>query len=249
LFKKLIRTIKAIFDKSKSIEDFPGTIPPSVLKVREKLGRKYLKGKGIEIGALHYPLDINANVKYVDFWNTDELKSRNPELKNFRLVNVDIVDDGEELSKISKDSQDFIIANHFLEHTQNPIKVIRNHLLQLKKGGILFYSIPDKWKSFDKDRHLTSFEHILKDYNQGPQISYREHLHEWTTFVRKSPSGEALNVIKQLEQTNYSIHFHVWDEETFRQFLKKTNNILGKKFLILKFVINSTEIISILQKI
>lgn len=247
--KKLISTIKAIFDKSMSIEDFSHTIHPAVLEVREKLGKKYLKGNGIEIGALHYPLTINANVKYVDYWNTDELKLRNPTLKKFQLVNVDIIDDGEKLSKIPLDSQDFIIANHFIEHTQNPIKVIETHLSRLKKGGILFYVIPDKWKSFDSERPITDFDHLLQDYNEGPEISYHNHLYEWTKLVQKAPPKKISEVVKNLEETKYSIHFHVWDVDAFKQFLEKTNDMLKTKFQILEFVTNSTEIISILKKI
>ena len=40
---------------------------------------------------------------------------------------VDVVDDGETLATVAGgDRQDFIVANHFLEHTENPIGTIEH---------------------------------------------------------------------------------------------------------------------------
>ena len=68
-------------------------------------------------------------------------------------------------------SQDFIIANHFLEHTENPIGTIETHLGKLKPGGVLFYAVPDKRYTFDFRRPVTPIEHMVADYEQGPERS------------------------------------------------------------------------------
>ena len=85
---------------------------------RELITNLYIKGKGIEIGALHNPLIVpeSAKVKYVDRMTVFDLREHYSELSSLDLVIVDIICDGEKLEKIENDSQDFVIANHFFEH-------------------------------------------------------------------------------------------------------------------------------------
>jgi predicted SAM-dependent methyltransferase len=68
--------------------------------------------------------------------SASQLKQTYPELGDYGLVEVDIVDDGENLSSVLDASVDFIIANHMIEHCQNPIFAIENWLRVLKLGGI-----------------------------------------------------------------------------------------------------------------
>lgn len=112
--------------------------------IRTSLAKQYLSGFGIEIGALHQPLLVpsRARVKYVDRLPIGELRLQYPELKEYPFRNVDIIDNGETLEKIESDSLDFVIANHFLEHCENPIKAIQSFLRVLKKGGTLYLAVP-----------------------------------------------------------------------------------------------------------
>jgi hypothetical protein len=103
---------------------------------REMLAHFYLKGEGLEIGALHNPLTVGpkAKVRYVDRMSVPDLKKHYPELNNLPLVPVDIVDDGEHLKTIADGTQNFVIANHFIEHCSNPIETFRNLFRVLKKA-------------------------------------------------------------------------------------------------------------------
>ena len=108
---------------------------------RESIARMYIKGKGIEIGALHTPLCVSksAQVTYLDRMSIPDLKKHYPELNSKNLVPIDIIDDGERLSKIPDSTQDFVIANHFLEHCQNPIGTSK---AQPRRSGGQFQSQP-----------------------------------------------------------------------------------------------------------
>jgi hypothetical protein len=55
--------------------------------------------------------------------------------------------------------------------------------------------------------------------------------------------------LKFLLQIDYSIHFHVWDEYTFLNFLMSSQIYLNMSFEMVHFVKNDKEIISILRKI
>ena len=143
--------------------------------VREELARQHIKGEGIEIGALHSPLTVvpGTKVKYVDRLSKKELNRIYPELWKKKFIAVDVIDDGERLEKFKDESLDFVIAMHFLEHSQNPILTVENMLRVLKKGGIAFIAVPDKRFTFDINRPIHGFEHVRKDYTDGPGWSKR----------------------------------------------------------------------------
>ncbi len=225
-------------------------LPTEMLAVRRRLARTYICGNGIEIGALHQPLETtnHAQVRYLDRLNVEELRNHYPELASLDLVQVDILDDGERLSTVSAMSLDFIIANHFLEHTQNPIATIESHLARIREDGYIYYSIPDRDHGFDKDRNLTSFEHVQRDYQEGPGVSHEEHLREWVTLVNKASPDQVATQMEQLKLTNYSIHFHVWDGPSFAEFLEQTRVFLGRQFDIVEMTANMNEHIAILKK-
>ena len=226
-------------------------MPPEMRKTRLRIATKFLSGTGIEIGALHAPLDVppHVNIKYVDRLDVDGLLNQYPEMSNSKLVDVDILDDGEKLKNIANNSLDFIIANHFLEHCQNPIEAVKNHLLRLKRKGVLYYAIPIKWKTFDIDRPLTEFDHLMNDYLHGPTSSYEQHMREWSSLVNKTPIEKQKDEVSGLMAMNYSIHFHVWDDISFRDFLYKINDFFGHSFEIEEFTVNQIEVIVILRKI
>src|SRR4030042_546212 len=131
---------------------------------RERLAGMYIQGNGIEIGALKDPLKIpkSSKVKYVDRMSVADLMKQYP-LKEKDLVPVDIIDDGEQLESIDDSSLDFVIANHYLEHCQNPILALKNMFRVLRVNGILFLAIPDMNDTYDRDRIPTPFEHLLRD--------------------------------------------------------------------------------------
>ncbi len=112
-------------------------LPDDVLSARARVAARYLTGSGIEIGALDAPtpLPAEASVRYVDFRTREELHAQYPELDAQHFVAVDVVDDGERLERIVDASIGFLIANHMLEHCENPLGTLRNHLAKVAPGG------------------------------------------------------------------------------------------------------------------
>lgn len=200
---------------------------PVYLDARAAFAKAYLSGDGIEIGALHQPLATppQATVRYLDRMTTPNLRREYPELAEYDLTEVGIVDDGETLATVAADSQDFIIANHFLEHTEDPIGTIETHLGKLRPGGVLFYAVPDKRFTFDFRRPATPIEHMVTDHEEGAERSRAEHFREWSRFVleheRPADAGDDWEeqqveaVAQQLEAQGYSIHMHVWTQAEF----------------------------------
>jgi SAM-dependent methyltransferase len=217
---------------------------------RDRIVKQFIRtGFGIEIGALHHPVKLKegVNVKYVDRLSVEQLREQYPELNNMELVESDVIVDGETLEGIESFTQDFVIANHFLEHCQNPILAIENMLRVLKSNGILFVSIPDKRFTFDVNRPITPYDHLVKDYTEGPEVSRRQHFEEWVRLANKVTDDiEVQRQIKHLMEINYSIHFHVWTETEMIEFFLKQKGT--HDFEIELFSRNINEMIFVLRK-
>ena len=113
----------------------------------------------------------------------------------------DVVDDGEQLLTFPDSSLDFVIANHMLEHCENPLGTIRSHLAKLNSGGVLFYTIPDMRFFLDRTREPTSFEHLQMDDLEGVHRSRFTHYLEWArTWCGKVNETECEAEAKILEK-------------------------------------------------
>jgi hypothetical protein len=182
----------------------------------------------------------------------EDLRGHYPELSDVDLVPVDVVDDGETLGTVAPASQDFIIANHFLEHTQSPITTLASHLRVLRSGGILYMAIPDKRETFDRQRPLTTLEHVLRDHAEGPAWSRKGHFEEWAHQVLPIlvglPPEEAPATAQNLQDIDYSIHFHVWTPETLMTMLLHCRDELGFPIDLEALQRNAHEFIVVLRK-
>jgi SAM-dependent methyltransferase len=203
--------------------------PPIRHTSRHTLAAGYLDGDGLEVGALHSPTPLppNAHSRFVDRKSAPDLRHEYPELSELDLVEVDVIDDGEKLETVADGSQDFIIANHFLEHCQDPIGTIGNHLRKLRPGGVLFYTVPDKRYTFDFRRPLTPLSHMIEDHEQGPARSRREHYDDAALLTPDFEPGTtpeefgrwAADHARELEAEASSIHMHVWTQAGFLELI------------------------------
>ena len=174
----------------------PRTPAPVFLDARREFADRFLAGSGLEIGALHLPLKTppRAKVRYVDRMSVDDLRSEYAELAEWDLTPVDVIDNGELLTTIPDGSQDFVIANHFLEHCEDPISTIGTHLSKLKPGGVLFYAVPDKRYTFDCRRPVTPLDHMVADHDHGPERSAPSTMKSgqgWSSTERHPPETSA----------------------------------------------------------
>jgi SAM-dependent methyltransferase len=185
------------------------------LQPQALLAWQYIRGEGIEVGAFNNPLRIppSAQVTYVDRLTTEELRAEYPEMNDYEIVPVSIVADGESLEQLADASQDFIIANNFLEHCQDPIGTLRNFFRVVRPRGILFLVIPNRRSNIDVDRVETPIDHLIRDHEKGPEGSRWEHYMDWTRSILKiDEEGQARRKAEELIRADYSIHFHVFTE-------------------------------------
>jgi SAM-dependent methyltransferase len=220
----------------------------TLLDVRNVIARLFLEGDGLEIGALHSPVKVEwpARVRYVDRMTAAQLRQHYPELDDHILVEPDIIDDGERLETIPDESQDFVIANHFLEHCQDTIGAIKTLFRVLKPGGILYIAVPDKRFTFDRKRPPTPFEHLVRDHEDGPAWSRTAHYQEWAELA--DDENTLGRTAQELMDRDYSIHFHVWTQSELFELLARLQTDYGVQCSVELTLMNQIEVLFILRK-
>lgn len=149
---------------------------------RSELVDKYLKNlRGIEIGAASYrSFGLNTlNVDINDNQNTDTVyRKRQLELVGY-VAKVDFVAPGDDLP-FEDNSWDFVLTSHVLEHFFDPIKALKEWRRVVKDGGYICLILPDKRKTFDKDRERTTLNELIDRHaNQDASSEIAAHYNVW----------------------------------------------------------------------
>ena len=227
---------------------------------RRPLGRAaladiYLTGEGLEIGAFNSPLPVRENVKvrYVDIAPAEALEGHAQEFRGeghgLEIVKPDIVDDAQTLGTVADGSQDFVIACHIIEHTEDPIGAFGNWMRVLKYGGVLFLAIPDKRFTFDVERDVTPFEHLLRDHEDGPAWSREGHYEEVARLVMGvSDEREVREFVETNREHVGHTHFHVWTQAEMFEMLAALRKRIGFEFDVLASAAAGNETIFVLRK-
>ncbi len=212
---------------------------------RKEIGLKYIRGAGLELGALHNPVQVDprkAKVTFVDKYDMQKLQDLYPEIPQETLVANFLVGDGQTLQGFADNGQDFIIANHVIEHFDNPLLALKNIFRVVKPGGIVYLAVPDKRHTPDITRELTSFEHLHKEYLAGSETNRATHFEEWAMSWDGLKDIAAIQKrALELMNVDYSIHFHVWTCDTFFDFLFQARKTLELPFEIEFFYRNPAE--------
>lgn len=195
-------------------------------------GYELLAGNGLEIGALHQPAPVPAGctLDYCDAISREDAIKLFPELNSSDLVEVKYICDldKEQLLPFDRNSFDFVIFNHVIEHIANPIKSIEEIFRITRPEGFVVISAPDKRYIFDKNRCVTSFDHLFEEYKQAvkevTEGHYVDFLRGVCPEVFDQNDGELRRILGNVRQRRE--HAHVWTSEMFKEFLDLSFEIL-----------------------
>lgn len=223
-------------------------LPRDIREYRDFIAQRFLKGSGIEIGAGKVPLSLsrdNVSVRYVDYLSEEDFRRVYPSYVD-SIVGADVVDDGAVLCKFKDHSLDFIAACHMLEHTEDPIGVLRTWHRKLKLNGVAYIAIPDKRFCFDRERPITDIDHFIRDHEEGPDWSRDQHFFEFTRLSAKVPEHLLEAKVNEFKKNDYRIHFHTWTSASFMEFLMMFC-ARYEPFTIEHVSRNHTELIAVLR--
>ena len=109
--------------------------------------------------------------------------------------------------------------------------------------------IPDKRYTFDAPRSVTPFEHIEKDFREGPAWHRTEHFKDWVEHVEHiaDPAGIAKRADELVAQ-DYSIHYHVWTMNDLVDLLRRAPRVLNVRYDIECLQMGDGEVVVVLRK-
>lgn len=189
--------------------------------LENKYLQRYLRGRGIEIGALwkRFPVPGRSRVWYLDRLDNVALDRHYPELHG-KITRPDLLAEACELP-VAPESLNFLIASHVLEHLPYPLQALRSWYDALAPGGVLLLKVPDKRYTFDVRRARTTLDHLLHE-----PADQRAHYADWVANVgeQRPDPADFEAAVDDLIRRNYSIHFHVWIDDDIREILDFTCN-------------------------
>lgn len=238
-----------------------------LVETRRRLALNHLPaGAGLEVGALHSPLPLppGSRARYVDKHALETLRTLRPDA-GAAIVRPDILADGFDLRCIADASQDFVVANHVLEHAGDALGTLEHWLRVLRPGGVLFAAVPIGGRCFDRGRAVTTPEHFLEDRRltaagdrDAMRARNRAHVEEHLAIAAPAiargqglpwmpPEGEAREreIERLLGRDASQIHHHVFTQDSFAALL----GLLGAQARVERVAHSSVEIVGIVKKL
>lgn len=198
--------------------------PPLGLTSRDlrELAASPLTGLGLEVGALAspYPAPIDCQILYGDICSHAELLATYPNEPRDAMVIPTVHTMFETLTEFSPGSLDFILASHVIEHTRDPIGAIVNALGKLRPGGTLVLVIPDKRRTFDRERPVTALEHLIADFRDPSHDRDAENHREFYRLAFPQPESTFEESWRNSWQKRLPIHYHTWIYESFMEMIR-----------------------------
>lgn len=200
----------------------------SSLVMREYMASN-VSGIGLEVGAgaSPFPVPVNCRVIFGDRIPHDQLVAElYPGQRAEELVRPDLLTDFDDFDGVADESLDFIIGCHVIEHVLDPIGTILNGYRKLKPGGQLLLVIPDKERTLDRERPLTTLQHLIEDHSNPDPERDRLHYEEFFRLAFPTPADEIESHVRNAMESKTDCHFHVWNYDSFGELVNYVNREL-----------------------
>ncbi len=189
---------------------------------RASIAAAFLTGRGVEIGAFTQPTDLppDRTIVFYDRYPKDRLLAFYDERCGRPLTEPQYAGDAQTLDGLPDTTFDFFIANHVLEHLEDPIDFLAAMTSKLTAGGRAMIAVPDMRFCADAGRVPTTFEHLIIDHELGPQRSRAAHYRE-AAAVEGYLDDAVDAYVASIDPDTLTIHYHVWDADGFIAFVER----------------------------
>jgi SAM-dependent methyltransferase len=209
------------------------TIPPPPLTCYQKC-RRFLQGKiGLEIGGptwnfrqtgLFPVYTIADRIDNCNFSNNTIWEGSIKEGATFRFderrpPGNQYIAEGTNLTDIPSASYDFVLSVGTLEHIANPLQALLEWTRALKQNGLLVLMVPFRDNHWDHNRPVTSFAHLIQDFEQQVtegDLTHLEEIYSVEPYLRENETNDPrpYEVRKEFSKENLkhrTLHHHVFD--------------------------------------
>lgn len=190
----------------------------------------HFSGRGLEIGGPsqffqdrgEFPIYAVAenidNVNYGSqtFWEGTLKEGQYFKYKSDKPSGRQFICEASDLTVIAADTYDFIASCHTLEHCANPVRAMYEWRRVLKNDGWLVLILPHKAGTFDHQRSVTDFEHLLEDHRRGVTEDDKTHFPEILEKhdLTRDPAQKSRDSFERWIKNNATtrgVHHHVFD--------------------------------------
>jgi SAM-dependent methyltransferase len=227
---------------------------------REMLARE-LHGHGVEFGPGCHPLKTGpcvTSVRYCDAFDRKNYAAMFPEVGEAAEGFPDPIDfriqfDQEPFADlIGRESLDFVVANHLLEHLVNPIRFLEQCYQVLVPGGLLYLGLPDKRHIFDCYRRRTTLAELLTRYESGVTEVSAEQIAEFVNHAEWPDEplrpGDPTQRAQFEWHARRSVHVNVWVLDDIVELLLHLGRGRGMPWSLYDGVIGDGEFLLLLLK-
>ncbi len=208
-------------------------ITRKVFRTESKCFKKYrgqFTGDGVEIAgpssifktngyypvyALARSLD-NVNYSPQTRWHGEMDRGSQFIFNNEKTPGTQIINEAGALTDVKSRSYDFLISNHMLEHSANPIKVLCEWKRVVRDDGLLLIALPHKDGTFDHRRPLTTLKHLVEDHQRNTGEDDDTHIPEIMELHDRgrdysNPTIEKLSKWMSNNKETRGAHHHVFN--------------------------------------
>jgi SAM-dependent methyltransferase len=158
----------------------------------------------------------NVNYSLRTFWEGQLKEGRHFRYNGDKSPGHQFIREASDLSNVTASTYDFVASSHTLEHSANPIKALNEWRRVLRVDGWLVLVLPHRLATFDHQRSVTRFEHLLEDYLADvteDDTAHFEEILQKHDLARDSAqkSREAFEQWIRGNAVNRGAHHHVFD--------------------------------------
>lgn len=86
--------------------------------------------------------------------------------------------------------------------------------------------IPDKERTLDRERPLTTLQHLIEDHSNPDPERDRLHYEEFFRLAFPTPADEIESHVRNAMESKTDCHFHVWNYDSFGELVNYVNREL-----------------------
>jgi SAM-dependent methyltransferase len=162
----------------------------------------------------------NCNFGINTIWNDRVTEGLTYNYHPKKPIGYQYICEGSSLASIDNERYDFVMSSHVIEHIANPLKAIWEWKRVVRTGGILLIVSPQKEKTFDHKRPITTLTHLKDDYDNNVDEQDLSHLPEILEFHDLSLDPEAGSFVEFQARSEQNaeyrcLHHHVFITESW----------------------------------
>ncbi|MFC1798559.1 hypothetical protein ACFLZL_01985, partial [Thermodesulfobacteriota bacterium] len=225
-------------------------IDPKIYLRRFALTSDLLVGHGIEIGAGDNPqkLPDGASCIYFDKRDKQDLQV----LFQARLdYEVHLID---EIQAFFPDGASFLIAHNVLEHSPDPIGLLRSWFSFVRNDGMIVLSLPDKnHLPEDAMRIVPPIDHLILDhlFSRGEDtFESKEHLYSFLfgwrdkIYPHLDKAGYCDHALAEPHRSGHDLHWHAFDRLLCEKVIQTAGLLSGKDIDMVRICYPESSIFS-----